>query len=172
MNHVEHEKIAEEKFKGAKVSVITISDTRGEHEDISGKIIIELLRGNGYKIFKYAICKDNTFEIRRTVLDALKGSDVIITNGGTGISKKDVTVEAIRPILDKEIEGFGEIFRKISYDKIGPSAMLSRAIAGIIGDKVIFCLPGSKNAVKLAMEKLILPIIPHVLYEVKKHETV
>ncbi|MCD6503553.1 MAG: molybdenum cofactor biosynthesis protein [Thermoplasmata archaeon] len=172
MDHHEHEEAAKEKFKSVRVSVITISDTRTETEDVSGRIIIELLQKSGHKIFKYTICKDDVYEIRRAVLDALRGSDVIITNGGTGVSLRDVTIEAIRPLFDKEIEGFGEIFRYLSYKEIGPSAILSRAMAGVIGDKVIFCLPGSKNAVRLAVEKLIIPIIPHVLYEVRKHETI
>lgn len=172
MTHEEHEAIAKEMFKSVRVSVITISDTRTESEDVSGRIIIETLRDAGHKIYKYTICKDDVIEIRKAVLEALKGSDVIITNGGTGVSLRDVTPEAVEPLLDKKIEGFGEIFRKISYDEIGSSAVLSRAIAGIIGNKVIFCLPGSKNAVKLALEKLILPLIPHVLYEVRKHEAI
>ncbi|HDJ51315.1 MAG TPA: MogA/MoaB family molybdenum cofactor biosynthesis protein [Thermoprotei archaeon] len=172
MGHREHEEIAKEKFRSVKVSVITISDTRTESEDVSGRIIIEMLQRSGHRIFRYIICKDEVHEIRRAVLEVLRGSDVIITNGGTGISSRDVTLEAIKPLFDKEIEGFGELFRALSYEEIGPSAMLSRAIAGVIDSKLVFCLPGSQNAVRLAMEKLVLPIIPHALYEVRKHETI
>jgi len=172
MSHIEHEDIAKEKYKSVRISIITVSDTRTESEDISGKIIIEEVKNAGHKIHKYTLCKDDVTSIRQTLMNSLKGSDVIIITGGTGISVRDVTIEAVRPLLDKEIEGFGELFRFLSYQDIGPSAALSRALGGIISDKVVFCIPGSPNAVKTALEKLIIPLIPHILYEVHKHETI
>jgi len=171
MPHKEHEEIAKEMYGSVRVSIITVSDTRTESEDVSGRIIIEKIKNAGHKIHKYSICRDNVVSIRQTLMDSLKGSDVVIINGGTGISARDVTIEAVRPLLDKEIEGFGEIFRFISYQEIGPSAALSRALGGIISGKVIFCIPGSPNAVETALERLIIPLIPHILYEVHKHET-
>lgn len=170
MPHNEHEEAAKEMYSSVKVSIITVSDTRTESEDISGRIIIEKIKNAGHKIHKYSICKDDIVSIRQTLMDSLKGSDVIIINGGTGVSVRDVTIEAVRPLLDKEIEGFGEIFRFVSYQEIGPSATLSRALAGIISGKVVFCIPGSPNAVETALERLIIPLIPHILYEVHKHE--
>lgn len=151
--------------------VLTISDTRTEATDKSGNLIVELLKEAGHKVIGKEIVKDEQVDI----LKALKAGcanpdvDVIITSGGTGIAKRDVTIETVQSILDKEITGFGELFRMLSYlEDIGSAAMMSRAIAGISDRTAIFATPGSSGAVKLAMEKLILPELTHVVHEIRK----
>lgn len=165
MSHLEHKK---EALKNLKCGVITISDTRTEEDDGSGKIIRELLGGDGHEVISYSIVMDDTGSIMSAVEDALGQADVVICNGGTGISPRDVTIETLRPLLSRTVEGFGEIFRTLSYAEIGSSAMLSRAVAGAVGKNLLFCVPGSPNAVRLAMEKLILPEMGHMLSQVRK----
>lgn len=157
--------------KQVKVKVITISDTRSMENDKSGSLMKEMLEEKGHIVIEYEIVKDEQALIRSAVLSGCESSeiDVVLTNGGTGISKRDQTIEAIQTILEKEITGFGELFRLISYQEdIGSSAIMSRAIAGIALDTAIFAVPGSPKAVKLAMEKLILPEIGHVISEIRK----
>lgn len=165
MTHLEHKK---EALKNLKCAVITISDTRTQETDDSGKKIQEALRREGHDVSAYRIVKDESEQIREAVLESLKVSDVVVCNGGTGMSPRDVTVETLKPLMTGTLEGFGELFRTLSYEEIGSSAMLSRAMAGIVGKDLVFCLPGSPNAVKLAMEKLILPEMGHVLSQVRK----
>ncbi len=133
--------------------------------------MMEMLEKAGHMIVDYVIVKDETAPIQAEVLKGCDREeiDVILTNGGTGIAKRDVTIESIQEILDKEIVGFGELFRMLSYQEdIGSAAILSRAIAGVVRDKGVFATPGSSGAVKLAMNKLILPEIGHVVREIKK----
>lgn len=165
MTHLEHKK---EALRDLKCAVVTVSDTRTEETDDSGRIIQEALRNEGHNISMYRIVKDEASQIREAVLESLEISDVVICNGGTGISPRDVTVEALVPLMSRILEGFGEIFRTLSYKEIGSSAMLSRAIAGVVEDNLVFCLPGSPNAVKVAMEELVLPEMGHVLSQVRK----
>ncbi|TET90260.1 MAG: molybdenum cofactor biosynthesis protein MoaB [Methanomassiliicoccales archaeon] len=165
MTHLEHKK---EALRDLKCAVVTVSDTRTEETDDSGRIIQEALRNEGHSISMYRIVKDEASQIREAVLESLEISDVVICNGGTGISPRDVTVEALVPLMSRILEGFGEIFRTLSYKEIGSSAMLSRAIAGVVEDNLVFCLPGSPNAVKVAMEELVLPEMGHVLSQVRK----
>jgi molybdenum cofactor biosynthesis protein B len=139
-----------------------------EAEDISGRIIIDLLKSAGHNVHAYALISDEAGLITASVGALLGNTDVIITTGGTGLAQRDVTIEAVQQMLQKEIPGFGELFRKISYDEIGSSAMLTRATSGIIGNAAIFCLPGSPNAVTLAMEVLILPELQHILLHVSE----
>ncbi len=154
-----------------RCKVITVSDTRTAETDKSGKLMIESLETAGHKIVEYVIVKDEAEPIRSEVL---KGSanpevDVILTNGGTGIARRDVTIETVQSLFEKEIPGFGEIFRIVSYQEdIGSAALLSRAAAGVVNDRAVFSTPGSTGAVRLAMEKLILPEIGHVVRELKK----
>ncbi|MGC8663721.1 MAG: MogA/MoaB family molybdenum cofactor biosynthesis protein [Thermoplasmata archaeon] len=150
-------------------SVITVSSTRTKMNDESGKIIMQLLQDFKYKLLHYEIVKDDISQIRRAFFYSLNKSDVIIFNGGTGISKTDQTTEAISPFL-KVIPGFGEIFRFMSYQDIGTSAIMSRAMAGIYEDKIVFLLPGSPKACKLAVEKIILNEINHIYYEINKEK--
>jgi len=160
-----------ETTKSLKVCVITVSDTRTEETDKSGKLIQNLLEEKNHKVIEKVITKDSVDGIQGKINEFLKNEkiDVIITNGGTGISRRDVTIEAVHPILDKEIPGFGEIFRTLSYyEDIGSSTIMSRAIAGVAHDKAIFVMPGSSGAVKLAMNKIILPELHHVVHEITK----
>jgi len=137
----------------------------GRFNDPSGDVIAQVLKNNGHRVTSRRICPDDRSEIQRVVLRALKSrkTDAIITCGGTGIAPRDVTIEAVRPLLDKEIPGFGEIFRALSYRKIGSASVLTRAIAGVTRGKAIFCLPGSPQSVTLALEELILPEVGHIL---------
>lgn len=168
MSNVEHKANAP---KSIKCMIITISDTRTVETDKSGKQMIDLLESNGHVICDYQIVKDDAQSITNAVLRGVNNNDVqvILTNGGTGIALRDVTIETLKSMFDKEISGFGEIFRFLSYtEDIGSAAILSRAIAGVIGSKAIFATPGSTGAVKLAMNKLILPEIAHVVGELRK----
>ncbi|WP_411860800.1 MogA/MoaB family molybdenum cofactor biosynthesis protein [Mammaliicoccus sciuri] len=154
------------------VSVLTVSDTRTKETDKGGQLVQQYLNDLNVEIKEghYQIVKDDVTEIQTQVNEWLsKDVDVIITTGGTGISQRDVTIEAIKPLLDKEIEGFGEIFRYLSYtEDVGTRAILSRAIAGTVGHQVIISIPGSTGAVKLAMEKLITKELNHLVHELNK----
>jgi molybdenum cofactor biosynthesis protein B len=157
--------------KMVNCKVITVSDTRDETTDKSGRLMMDLLEGSGHKIVDYCIVKDETKPIQAEILKGCdrEDIDVILTNGGTGIAKRDVTIESVQDLLEKEIVGFGELFRMLSYQEdIGSAAILSRAIAGVVKNKAVFSTPGSSGAVKLAMNKLILPEIGHVVREIKK----
>ncbi|MGC9126416.1 MAG: MogA/MoaB family molybdenum cofactor biosynthesis protein [Thermoplasmata archaeon] len=150
-----------------KFSVVTVSTTRNEKNDESGRLIMDILEKKGIEVSHYSIVKDDILEIRNALFSSAKRSDVIIFNGGTGISKNDVTPEALTPFL-RHIPGFGEMFRLLSYQEIGVSAMMSRAIAGIFNGKVVFAIPGSPSACRLAVERIILPEINHIWYEINK----
>lgn len=154
----------------AKFGVLTISDTRNEETDKSGKIAKELIEKDGHEISAYRIIRNEKSEIQEILDEILEDGkiDAIITIGGTGISQRDLTVEAVSELFNKEIEGFGELFRTLSFREVGEAAMISRATAGIINRKIIFCLPGSKNAVKLALTKLILPGLGHIIKEANR----
>lgn len=157
--------------KSVQCMIVTISDTRTESTDKSGNLMIELLKQEGHTITSREIVPDDSKLIREKVIAACENPDVdvILTNGGTGISFRDVTIETIDNILDKEIPGFGELFRVLSYQEdIGSSAIMSRAIAGVSNHTAIFTTPGSTGAVKLAMNKLILPELSHIVSEIKK----
>jgi molybdenum cofactor biosynthesis protein B len=149
--------------KSVKVAVITISDTRTEATDESGKILKQLLLDAGHKILFLAVVKDEAKAIADAVEQASWTCDAIVTNGGTGLSKRDVTIETLQPGLDKVLPGFGELFRVLSYRDIGSAAMLSRAIAGVYKTRLLFCLPGSPAACILAMKSLILPELGHAI---------
>ena len=151
--------------------VITVSDTRDADTDKSGRLMMELLADAGHIVAGYEIVKDDKREIENALKKALQdpGTDAILTNGGTGLAMRDVTIETVTPFFDKEIAGFGELFRMLSYQEdIGSAAILSRAAAGTAGSKVIFSVPGSSGAVKLAMKKLILPEAGHIVSELNK----
>ncbi|MEH7379550.1 molybdenum cofactor biosynthesis protein B [Bacillus sp. JJ1533] len=151
--------------------VITISDTRTKETDKSGQLMVSLLEESGYEVLEYEIVKDEEASIEKAIQEGCDHEkiDVVLTNGGTGIAKRDVTIETVSKLLDKEIVGFGELFRMLSYtEDIGSAAILSRAIAGVCNNTAIFSTPGSSGAVKLAMKKLILPELGHVVSEIKK----
>lgn len=136
-----------------------------EPDDASGNIIEQLATSAGHRIHGRSLVSDSRSIIRKTAREALasKNVDALIITGGTGMSPKDVTIESITPLLAKKIAGFGELFRKISFDQIGSPAILSRALAGVSKGKAIFCLPGSPDAVRTAMERLILPELGHII---------
>lgn len=168
MSVEEHKKEAPTKVR---CKVITISDTRTKETDKSGALMIEKLENAGYLVDQYVIVKDSREEIKQAVVDGCHDSsiDAVLTNGGTGIAFRDVTIETVADLLDKELVGFGEIFRMLSYtEDIGSAAILSRAIAGVSNHTAVFSTPGSSGAVKLAMDKLIVPELAHVVREIRK----
>ncbi|MFC2005750.1 molybdenum cofactor biosynthesis protein B [Chloroflexota bacterium] len=148
-------------------AVLTISDSRTEQDDESGKLIIQKLSQNGHKIVSYAILKNEAGAISEKIHELLRQEElqVIITSGGTGVSHRDITVETISSILEKKLDGFGELFRYLSYQEIGTGSVMSRAIAGVTKGKVILCLPGSLGAANLVVDKIILPEIGHLVRE-------
>jgi molybdopterin adenylyltransferase len=150
--------------------VLTVSDTRTEDTDTGGRAIIELLTTAGHRVIGRTIVKDDADQVRNTIGRQLANPDVqvIITTGGTGISSRDTTYEAVNSLLRKRLDGFGELFRVLSYEQIGAAAMLSRATAGTIGGRVIVSLPGSEAAVRLALEKLLIPELGHLVREASK----
>jgi molybdenum cofactor biosynthesis protein B len=144
-------------FKPLRVAVLTVSDTRTETTDKSGAVLVERLRAAGHVLAAKAIVRDDIYAIRAIVSGWIADPqvEVVITTGGTGITGRDGTPEAIAVLLDKEITGFGELFRTISYDEIGPSSLQSRCLAGVANATYIFCLPGSSNACATGWDKLI-----------------
>ncbi len=164
---------AEHKARGPisiECGIITCSDTRTPETDKSGQLIRELLTQEGHRIGAYHVVKDEPVEVRKLVQQwgAQPGLEALIINGGTGISRRDSTFEAVDGLLEKRLTGFGELFRYLSYKDIGSSAMLSRATAGLYQGIVLFSIPGSSGAVRLAMEALILPELPHIVGEMRK----
>jgi molybdopterin adenylyltransferase len=155
-----------------RIAILTISDTRTPATDTGGDTIEELMRGAGHRIVERSIVRDEASSIRTKLVDLLTRSDVeaVVTTGGTGISARDTTYEVVDSLLEKKLDGFGEIFRMLSYEEIGAAAILSRALAGAVGHKFVACLPGSRNAVRLAVEKLLAPEISHVVFELRKHQ--
>lgn len=153
-------------------AVVTFSDTRTEETDRSGAAIRELIESAGHRVSVYAIVPDDPAGIAVLLREILDDPDVavVVTNGSTGISHRDSAYEVVSRLLDKRLDGFGELFRMLSYQEIGAAAMLSRAVGGIAGGKVLFSLPGSTNAVKLGMTQLILPQAAHLARELRKHD--
>lgn len=154
-----------------RVAVITISDTRIAETDTGGNIIVDSMQRAGHEVVYRGIVTDDAPHIKESLEKLLTDAsiDAIVTTGGTGISVRDTTYEVVSRMLDKKLDGFGELFRMLSYQEVGAAAILSRAIAGAVGSKFVACLPGSTNAVRLAMEKLLVPEIPHVVFELSKH---
>jgi molybdenum cofactor biosynthesis protein B len=166
MGHEEHR---QEAPRSVRVFVVTASDTRSEAEDESGAFLREAAARAGHTIAGYRIVPDDP-KVIRAALDAAAsaGADAIIVNGGTGIAARDRTYEAVAAVLDKRLDGFGELFRMLSWAEVGAAAMLSRAVAGVWGGRAVFSIPGSKAAVRLAWEKLIGPELGHVVRELRK----
>ena len=168
MAYDEHKQHAQ---KQASCLILTISDTRTEATDASGKLMAELLEQNGHRVARQAIVPDEPEMIAALLREGIASDNVqaILCNGGTGISARDRSYEAVEAVLDKRLDGFGELFRLLSYQEIGSAAMMSRAVGGIAGNTAIFSVPGSKAAVELAMTRLILPELGHILWELSKH---
>ncbi len=155
--------------KSVKCAVLTISNTRTEETDTSGQLIRNLLESEGHSVVRYQIVRDDVWQVRKTVVSWLTDDEVdaVITTGSTGVSPSDIAVEAVKPLLDKSLEGFGELFRSLSYDEVGSAALMSRAFAGVANGKIVFCLPGSQKACQLALQKLILPELRHLVWTVR-----
>jgi molybdopterin adenylyltransferase len=170
--YADHEEAAAENVRVLGFAVITLSDTRTAETDRSGQYIREAVEASGHFVARYAIVPDDPQRIRAEVCAAIDDENVavIVTNGGTGIAVRDTAYETIVELLDKRLDGFGELFRMLSYEEIGSAAMLSRAVGGISRGKVLFSLPGSTNAVRLGLDRLILPQAGHLYYELHKHK--
>ena len=167
MSHTEHKKLSP---AVANCYILTVSDTRTEATDSSGQAIFDLLFAGGHQVTGRKIVRDEPDQVRAAIEEQLAkpGVQVVITTGGTGITSRDTTYEAITSLLDKKLDGFGELFRMLSYQEIGSAAMMSRAIGGLAKGKVILSLPGSEAAVRLAMTKLILPELGHLVREASR----
>jgi len=149
--------------------VLTCSDSRSQAEDVSGRALREGLEAAGHAVVGQTVVRDEPEAIRAAVEGGLDGgARAVLVTGGTGITRRDQTVEAIRPLLDREIPGFGELFRMLSFQEIGSAAWLSRALAGTVRGALVFVLPGSPNAVRLALERLILPELGHAVRELSR----
>lgn len=146
-----------------KAAVITVSTTRTEKTDLSGKILCDAFRTAEMEVSEPVIVKDDEAEIRSAVENALLSANCIVVNGGAGLTHDDCTIEAVTPLFEKTMDGFGELFRMKSYEQVKNAVILSRASAGIVKGRAIFCIPGSPNAVKLAAEEIIIPEIRHIL---------
>jgi molybdenum cofactor biosynthesis protein B len=163
MSHQEHRQQA---HGGVRCAVITVSDTRTPDNDTSGQFMQQALKNAGHHVSTYTIVKDEPEEIRRLLQHFIQAADTdaILLSGGTGLSPRDGTYEVVQVCLEKELTGFGELFRFLSYAEIGAAAMMSRATAGVARGTVIVSMPGSRAAVRLAMEKLILPELAHMTH--------
>jgi len=150
--------------------VLTISDTKTPETDTSGTVIRELLAAAGHLVIDSAIVRDEPADVQRIVREACANPDVraVVLTGGTGITSRDSTFEAVEALLDKRLPGFGELFRMLSYGEVGAAAMLSRAQMGICARRIVVSLPGSPNACRLALEKLLIPELPHLVREVSR----
>lgn len=148
-----------------RVVTLTVSDTRTEADDEGGRTLRELLSAAGATVLRHAIVTDDPARIRAAVLEAIErdGADAVVATGGTGVAPRDQTFEAVDALLEKRLDGFGEAFRRLSWDEVGPRAVLSRAVAGTRGRAVIVALPGSVKAVRLAVTQVLGPVLPHAV---------
>jgi molybdenum cofactor biosynthesis protein B len=164
MSHTEHRASSP---ASVRCAVLTISDTRTEQTDTGGAAIVSLLEAAGHVVAEKRIVRDDPDAIRAWIVEQSTHGDVpiLITTGGTGITSRDGTYEVATALIEKPLPGFGELFRMLSYQDIGPAAMLSRACAGRVGHAILICLPGSEKAVRLAVEKLLLPELGHLVRE-------
>lgn len=166
MGHEDHKHDAP---RAVRVFVITASDTRGETEDVSGALLRRAVAGAGHALAGYRIAKDEPAEILAALEEAAAaGADAIVVNGGTGIAARDRTYEAVAGVLEKRLDGFGELFRMLSYEEIGSAAMLSRALGGAWRGRAVFAVPGAPDAVRLAWERLIGPELGHLVRELRR----
>lgn len=150
-------------FIPLNIAVLTVSDSRTEENDRSGKLLVDRIKNAGHKVVEKTIVRDDIYQIRATASRWIAQADVdaIVTTGGTGVTGRDGTPEAIQPLLDKEIEGFGEIFRMLSFEEIKTSSLQSRALAGVTNATYIFCLPGSSGACATGWDKVIQDQLDH-----------
>lgn len=164
----DHKEAASAQVTHLRGAVITVSDTRTEATDESGKLLMQLIEAAGFQVGAYRILKDEVALIQEAVSSLADQVDFIIITGGTGMSPRDVTIEACRPLFTKELDGFGDIFRLLSFEEIGSAAIMSRATAGSVGRAMLFCLPGSRAACRLAAERIILPEVKHLITQIRK----
>ena len=157
MSHVHHKDVV------VKAAVITVSTSRTEKTDLSGKIIQECFESASIPVVSRVVVADAALDICRAVEEAVSSANCVVVTGGTGLTADDVTIEAVSPLFRKTMDGFGELFRRLSYDEVGTRVLLSRATAGLIGESAVFCIPGSPNAARLASEMIIVPEIKHIL---------
>ncbi len=164
---IEHKQLAP---RSIRCFVLTVSDTRTEATDTGGGAVVDMLSAAGHQIAGRAIVRDDPAAVRETVQQQIDRADVdaVITTGGTGITSRDTTFEAVTGLLDKTLDGFGELFRMLSYEQIGAAAMMSRATAGLARGKIVIALPGSEAAVRLAIEKLVLPELAHMVQQARR----
>src|SRR4051794_20021802 len=167
MSQAEHKARAPQ---SVRCFILTVSDTRTETTDTSGRAIADLLTGAGHTVAGRAIVKDEADVVRGMLQRQLASADVqvVITTGGTGITARDSTYEVVSALLQKRLDGFGELFRMLSYEQIGPAAMMSRACAGIAAGHIVVSLPGSEAAVRLAMERLLIPELGHLVQQASR----
>lgn len=157
MSHVHHKDV------DVCCAVITVSTSRTEKTDLSGKIIRECFESASIPVVSQVLVADDAEDICRAVEEAVSSANCVVVTGGTGLTADDVTIEAVSPLFRKTMDGFGELFRRLSYDEVGTRVLLSRATAGLVCRSAVFCIPGSPNAVQTAMEKIIIPEIRHIL---------
>lgn len=165
--HQEHESQGP---PGARCAIVTVSDTRTQETDTGGRSVCEHLLAAGHQVIAREIIPDEPARMR-PLLESFRDRadvDAILLTGGTGISSRDQTFETVSELLSKPLPGYGELFRWLSYQEIGPAAILSRAVGGLMGSKVLLTMPGSPAAVRLAMEKIIIPQLPHLLREARR----
>jgi len=155
--------------EGVGIGILTVSSSRTLDDDPAGDIIAEACENAGHEVVDRRLVADETDAIEDAVAALLDdGVDVVLTTGGTGLTPDDVTVDAIEPLFDRPIPGFGELFRWLSYEEVGPMAMASRATAGVVDDRLVFCLPGSENAARTGAEELVAPAVGHLLGLVRR----
>jgi molybdenum cofactor biosynthesis protein B len=164
MSYHEHKRLEN---KAVGCAVLVTSDSRTEETDESGKLIKQRLLDKGHKIVYYTILKNDAAILKNKIAELIQQEEVqvIITSGGTGLSHKDVTVDTVQAMLEKQLDGFGELFRQLTYQELGTASIMSRATAGVINGKIIICFPGSLGAATLAMDKIVLPEIGHLVRE-------
>jgi molybdenum cofactor biosynthesis protein B len=163
----EHEQAAEQTRPRVRCAVVTLSDTRDEASDSSGRLIVDGLAEAGHAVVERHIIPDDPDRLGPLLerLCALPEVDAVLLTGGTGIGPRDSTHDVVAARLDKRLDGFGELFRMLSWQEIGPAAMLSRAVGGVRNGRIVLAMPGSRNAVRLAMERLVLPELQHLVWE-------
>lgn len=162
----EHRQAAEESFGAIPVALVTVSDSRTAATDVSGPLMRGLVEQAGHQVVSQTLIPNDPERVRAVLREFLASpARCLVFSGGTGLGRRDVTLDTVRPLFEKELDGFGELFRWLSYQEIGAAAILSRAAAGACQGRLVVCLPGSSAAVRLAFEKLLLPELRHVVRE-------
>jgi molybdenum cofactor biosynthesis protein B len=169
MGAKDHRKHAE-KEGSARCAILTVTDSKTRDTDSSGKAAFEIFRKFGHTVVRHEIVTNERKKISSAAEEALREADLLVTVGGTGASRKDISVESVRPLIEKELPGFGELFRSMSVKEIGSAAMLSRAVLGITAEgKIVLSLPGSENAVRLGLEGILMNELKHLLWELRRY---